>query len=59
LHFAGGLISNAAWLKFGETGGLHTGADVGPVGDLNGDGRGDFAVARPGALLVAIIAFGG
>jgi hypothetical protein len=42
---AGGLNPTAAWLKFGETGGLHTGADVGPVGDLNGDGRGDFAVA--------------
>ncbi len=42
---AGGLIPTAAWLKFGETGGLHTGADVGPVGDLNGDGRGDIAIA--------------
>jgi hypothetical protein len=42
---AGGLIPTAAWLKFGETGGIHTGADVGPVGDLNGDGRGDIAIA--------------
>lgn len=42
---AGGLIPTAAWLKFGETGGIHTGADVGPIGDLNGDGRGDFAIA--------------
>jgi hypothetical protein len=44
---AGGLIPPAAWLKYGETGGLHTGADVGPVGDLNGDGRGDIAIATP------------
>ena len=44
---AGGLIPTAAWLKYGETGGLHSGTDVGPVGDLNGDGRGDFAIATP------------
>jgi hypothetical protein len=44
---AGGLIPTAAWLKYGETGGIHTGAEVGPVGDLNGDGRGDFAIGTP------------
>lgn len=43
----GGLIPTAAWLKYGETGGLHSGAEVGPVGDLNGDGRGDFAIGTP------------
>ncbi len=42
---ASGLIATPAWLKYGETGGIHTGADVGPVGDLNGDGRGDIAIA--------------
>jgi hypothetical protein len=44
---AGGLIPTAAWLKYGETGGVHTGADVGPVGDLNGDGLGDIAIGTP------------
>jgi len=44
---AGGLIPTAAWLKYGETGGIHTGAEVGPVGDLNGDGLGDFAIGTP------------
>lgn len=44
---AGGLIPTAAWLKYGETGGIHTGADVGPVGDLNGDGRADIAIGTP------------
>jgi len=42
---AGGLIPQAAWLKCGETGGLHTGTDVGPVGDLNG--RSDITIATP------------
>ncbi len=44
---AGGLIPTVAWEKFGETGGAHLGTDLGPVGDLNGDGRADFAIATP------------
>ena len=44
---AGGLIPTPAFVKYGETGGIHTGADVGPVGDLNGDGLGDIAIGTP------------
>jgi Concanavalin A-like lectin/glucanases superfamily/FG-GAP repeat/Malectin domain len=42
-----GLIPAVAWEKFGETGGAHFGTDLGPVGDMNGDGRMDVAIGAP------------
>jgi hypothetical protein len=46
----GGLISAPWWTKFGGTGGARFGSDLGPVGDLNGDGHADIAIAAPGEI---------
>src|SRR6185503_807869 len=45
-----GVLVGAAWQKFGDVAGAHFGLDLGPVGDLNSDGRADFAVAAPGEM---------
>lgn len=43
-----GLITSPWWSKYGATGGAHFGLDLGPIGDINGDGHADIAIAAPG-----------